>query len=192
MDIKDKKIILASASPRRKELLAGLCVDFEVDTRNNFEEVIDPSIPHEEIPEVLSVGKSNGFHRPLENNEILITSDTLVLCEGKVMGKPSSREDAYEMLKMLSGQDHKVITAVSIRDHKRIVTFSDTAIVSFKPLTDSEIYFYIDNFKPFDKAGAYGIQEWIGYIGIERIEGSYFTIMGFPAHLVYKHLQDFI
>ena len=192
MNIKDKKIILASASPRRKELLAGLCVDFEVDTRNNFEEVIDPSIPHEEIPEVLSVGKSNGFHRPLENNEILITSDTLVLCEGKVMGKPSSREDAYEMLKMLSGQDHKVITAVSIRDHKRIVTFSDTAIVSFKPLTDSEIYFYIDNFKPFDKAGAYGIQEWIGYIGIERIEGSYFTIMGFPVHLVYKHLQDFI
>ena len=192
MDIKDKKIILASASPRRKELLAGLCVDFEVDTRNNFEEVIDPSIPHEEIPEVLSVGKSNGFHRPLENNEILITSDTLVLCEGNVMGKPSSREDAYEMLKMLSGQDHTVITAVSIRDHKRIVTFSDTAIVSFKPLTDSEIYFYIDNFKPFDKAGAYGIQEWIGYIGIERIEGSYFTIMGFPVHLVYKHLQDFI
>ena len=192
MDIKDKKIILASASPRRKELLAGLCIDFEVDTRNNFEEVIDPSIPHEEIPEVLSVGKSNGFHRPLENNEILITSDTLVLCEGKVMGKPSSRKDAYEMLKMLSGQDHKVITAVSIRDHKRIVTFSDTAIVSFKPLTDSEIYFYIDNFKPFDKAGAYGIQEWIGYIGIERIEGSYFTIMGFPVHLVYKHLQDFI
>ena len=192
MNIKDKKIILASASPRRKELLAGLCVDFEVDTRNNFEEVIDPSIPHEEIPEVLSVGKSNGFHRPLENNEILITSDTLVLCEGKVMGKPSSREDAYEMLKMLSGQDHKVITAVSIRDHKRIVTFSDTAIVSFKSLTDNEIYFYIDNFKPFDKAGAYGIQEWIGYIGIERIEGSYFTIMGFPVHLVYKHLQDFI
>ena len=192
MNIKDKKIILASASPRRKELLAGLCIDFEVDTRNNFEEVIDPSIPHEEIPEVLSVGKSNGFHRPLENNEILITSDTLVLCEGKVMGKPSSREEAYEMLKMLSGQDHKVITAVSIRDHKRIVTFSDTAIVSFKSLTDKEIYFYIDNFKPFDKAGAYGIQEWIGYIGIERIEGSYFTIMGFPVHLVYKHLQDFI
>lgn len=192
MNIKDKKIILASASPRRKELLAGLCIDFEVDTRNNFEEVIDPSIPHEEIPEVLSVGKSNGFHRPLENNEILITSDTLVLCEGKVMGKPSSREDAYEMLKMLSGQDHKVITAVSIRDHKRIVTFSDTAIVYFKSLTDNEIYFYIDNFKPFDKAGAYGIQEWIGYIGIERIEGSYFTIMGFPVHLVYKHLQDFI
>ena len=192
MNTNGKKIILASASPRRKELLAGLCIDFEVDTRNNFEEVYSSDIPHEEIPEVLSIGKSHGFHRPLEKDEILITSDTLVLCEGQVMGKPGSREEAYEMLKMLSGQEHKVITAVSIRNHERIVTFSDTSIVSFKSLTDSEIYFYIDTFKPFDKAGAYGIQEWIGYIGIDRIEGSYFTIMGFPVHLVYKHLQDFI
>ncbi len=192
MNTNGKKIILASASPRRRELLAGLCVDFEVDTRNDFEEVYSLDIEHEEIPEVLSIGKSYGFHRPLEKDEILITSDTLVLCEGKVMGKPGSREEAYEMLKMLSGQEHKVITAVSIRNHERIVTFSDTSIVSFKSLTDSEIYFYIDTFKPFDKAGAYGIQEWIGYIGIDRIEGSYFTIMGFPVHLVYKHLQDFI
>ena len=192
MNTNGKKIILASASPRRKELLAGLCIDFEVDTHNNFEEVYSSDIPHEEIPEVLSIGKSHGFHRPLEENEILITSDTLVLCYGNVMGKPRSREEAYEMLKMLSGQDHKVITAVSIRDNQRISTFSDTAIVSFKALTDEEIYFYIDTFKPFDKAGAYGIQEWIGYIGIERIEGSYFTIMGFPVHLVYKHLQGFI
>lgn len=192
MNTNGKKIILASASPRRKELLAGLCIDFEVDTHNNFEEFYSPDTPHEEIPAVLSIGKSNGFHRPLEKDEILITSDTLVLCEGEVMGKPGSREEAYEMLKMLSGQEHKVITAVSIRNHERIVTFSDTSIVSFKSLTDSEIYFYIDTFKPFDKAGAYGIQEWIGYIGIDRIEGSYFTIMGFPVHLVYKHLQDFI
>jgi septum formation protein len=192
MNTNGKKIILASGSPRRKELLAGLCIDFEVDTRNNFEEIYSSDIPHEEIPEVLSIGKSNGFHRPLEKDEILITSDTLVLCEGEVMGKPGSREEAYEMLKMLSGQEHKVITAVSIRNQERIVTFSDTSIVSFKSLTDNEIYFYIDTFKPFDKAGAYGIQEWIGYIGIDRIEGSYFTIMGFPVHLVYKHLQDFI
>ena len=190
MNIKDKKIILASASPRRKELLAGLCIDFEVDTRNNFEEVIDPSIPHEEIPEVLSVGKSNGFHRPLENNEILSTSDTLVLCEGKVMGKPSSREDAYEMLKMLSGQDHKVITAVSIRDHKRIVTFSDTAIVSFKPLTDSEIYFYIDNFKPFDKAGAYGIQD--GFELVKAFDGSFNNVVGLPVEVFEKKLREIL
>ena len=187
-----KKIILASGSPRRKELLSGLCLDFEVDTRNSFEEIYDPQTPQEEIPVVLSEGKSYGFHRELESDEILITSDTLVLCEDRVMGKPESREDAYNMLRFLSGREHKVITAVTIRDNENKVTFSDTAIVSFKDLTDNEIHYYIDNFKPFDKAGAYGIQEWIGYIGINRIEGSYFTIMGFPVHLVYRHLIDFL
>ena len=192
MDLKNKRIILASASPRRKELLAGLCIDFEVDTRNNFEETYSTDTPHEQIPEVLSEGKSYGFHRPLESDEILITSDTLVLCEGHVMGKPLNREEAYEMLKLLSGRSHKVITGVTIRNSEKSVTESDTAIVYFKELTDNEIYYYIDNFKPFDKAGAYGIQEWIGYIGIDRIEGSYFTIMGFPVHLVYQMLSKFI
>ena len=192
MNIKNKRIILASASPRRKELLAGLCIDFEVDTRNNFEETYSPDTPHEQIPEVLSEGKSYGFHRPLESDEILITSDTLVLCEGHVMGKPRNREEAYEMLKLLSGCSHKVITGVTIRNSEKSITESDTAIVHFKELTDNEIYYYIDNFKPFDKAGAYGIQEWIGYIGIDRIEGSYFTIMGFPVHLVYQMLHKFI
>ena len=192
MDLKNKRIILASASPRRKELLAGLCIDFEVDTRNNFEETYSPDTPHEQIPEVLSEGKSYGFHRPLESDEILITSDTLVLCEGHVMGKPRNREEAYEMLKLLSGRSHKVITGVTIRNSEKSITESDTAIVHFKVLTDNEIYYYIDNFKPFDKAGAYGIQEWIGYIGIDRIEGSYFTIMGFPVHLVYQMLHKFI
>ena len=192
MDLKNKRIILASASPRRKELLAGLCIDFEVDTRNNFEETYSPDTPHEQIPEVLSEGKSYGFHRPLESDEILITSDTLVLCEGHVMGKPRNREEAYEMLKLLSGRSHKVITGVTIRNSEKSITESDTAIVHFKELTDKEIYYYIDNFKPFDKAGAYGIQEWIGYIGIDRIEGSYFTIMGFPVHLVYQMLHKFI
>lgn len=192
MDIGSKKIILGSASPRRKELLAGLGFDFTVDTANNFEEVYSPQTPHERIPEVLSEGKSHGFHRELEENEILITSDTLVLCEDHVMGKPHSREEAYRMLKLLSGRSHKVITAVTIRDCSNISTSSDTAVVHFKELTDSEIYYYIDTFKPYDKAGAYGIQEWIGYIGIEKIEGSYFTIMGFPVHLVYQELQKFI
>ena len=192
MNINDKKIILASASPRRKELLAGLCVDFEVDTRNNFEEVYSPDIPHDKIPEVLSEGKSFGFHRELTQNEILITSDTLVLCEDHVMGKPKDREEAFQMLRLLSGKSHKVITAITIRDNQKISTLSDTAIVHFKELSDNEIYYYIDNFKPFDKAGAYGIQEWIGYIGIDKIEGSYFTIMGFPVHLVYQELNKFI
>ena len=108
------------------------------------------------------------------------------------MGKPRNREEAYEMLKLLSGRSHKVITGVTIRNSEKSITESDTAIVHFKELTDNEIYYYIDNFKPFDKAGAYGIQEWIGYIGIDRIEGSYFTIMGFPVHLVYQMLSKFI
>lgn len=192
MDTKGKKIILGSNSPRRRELLAGLDIEFTVDTGNNFEETYDPSTPHEMIPEVLSKGKSEGFHRPLERDEILITSDTLVLCGDKVMGKPHSREEAFEMLKLLSGREHKVITAVTVRDFNRTSTTSDTAIVHFKELSDSEINYYIDTFKPFDKAGAYGIQEWIGYIGIGRIEGSYFTIMGLPVHLVYQELINFI
>lgn len=192
MDTKGKKIILASGSPRRKELLAGLNIDFEVDTRNTFEEIYDPETPHERIPEVLSEGKSYGFHRNLEEDEILITSDTLVLCDGRVMGKPHSREEAYDMLSWLSGREHKVITAITIRDSRQCRTSSDTAIVTFKNLSDNEIYYYIDNFKPFDKAGAYGIQEWIGYIGIGKIEGSFFTIMGLPVHLVYQELSNFI
>lgn len=192
MDTKGKKIILGSNSPRRKELLGGLDIEFTVDTGNTFEEVYDPTTPHERIPEVLSEGKSYGFHRALENNEILITSDTLVLCGDRVMGKPHSREEAIDMLRCLSGREHKVITAITLRDCGRCSTTSDTAVVYFKELTDNEIEYYIDQYKPFDKAGAYGIQEWIGYAGIGRIEGSYFTIMGLPVHLVYKELLNFI
>ena len=192
METKGKKIILASGSPRRKELLAGLNIDFEVDVRNDFDESYDPQTPHERIPEVLSEGKSYGFHRELRDDEILITSDTLVLCGDRVMGKPHSREEAYDMLRYLSGRNHKVITAVTLRDKCNCHTCSDTAYVHFKELTDNEIYYYIDQFKPYDKAGAYGIQEWIGYIGIDKIEGSYFTIMGFPVHLVYHELLKFI
>ena len=191
MNTNGKHIILGSNSPRRKELLAGLDIEFTVDTGNNFEEVYDPETQQERIPEVLSEGKSYGFHRELEKNEILITSDTLVLCEGRVMGKPHSREEAVDMLRHLSGKAHKVITAVTVRDNERHQTLSDTSIVHFKELSDSEIGYYIDSYLPFDKAGAYGIQEWIGYIGIEKIEGSYFTIMGLPVHLVYELLSKF-
>lgn len=192
MNTKGKKIILGSNSPRRRELLGGLDIEFTVDTGNTFEEVYDPATPHERIPEVLSEGKSDGFHRALEANEILITSDTLVLCGDRVMGKPHSREEAIDMLRCLSGREHKVITAITLRDCGRCTTTSDTAVVYFKELTDNEIEYYIDQYKPFDKAGAYGIQEWIGYAGIGRIEGSYFTIMGLPVHLVYKELLNFI
>lgn len=192
MDLKGKKIILGSNSPRRKELLGGLDIEFQVDTRNNFEEVYDPSTPQEQIPEVLSEGKSLGFHRALADDEILITSDTLVLCGERVMGKPATREDAIDMIRCLSDRNHKVITAITLRDSQKCMTVSDTAIVHFKALTDKEIEYYVDTYRPFDKAGAYGIQEWIGYIGIDKIDGSFYTIMGLPVHLVYQELAKFI
>lgn len=192
MNLKGKTIILGSNSPRRKELLARLDIEFTVDTGNNFEEIYDPATPIELIPEVLSEGKSYGFHRDLADNEVLITSDTLVLCGDRVMGKPHSREEAIDMLQFLSGREHKVITAITLRDNKKCITSSDTAIVYFKELSISEIEYYVDNYKPYDKAGAYGIQEWIGYAGIGKIEGSYFTIMGLPVHQVYQELDKFI
>ena len=192
MDIKGHKIILGSGSPRRKELLGGLDIEFEVDTRNTFEEVYSEDTPQEQIPSVLAEGKSYGFHRELTDEEVLITSDTLVLCGDRVMGKPKGREDAIDKLKALSGRSHKVITAVTIRNNTKMKTLSDTAIVHFKDMSDKEIEYYVDNYHPFDKAGAYGIQEWIGYIGINKIEGSYFTIMGLPVHMTYEMLLEFI
>ena len=188
----ERKIILGSGSPRRRELLGGLDIDFEVDTRNSFEEKYAPDTPHEQIPILLSQGKSHGFHRPLADNEILITSDTLVLCGDRVMGKPHDRQEAEDMLKCLSGRSHKVITAVTIRDIRHERTFSDTATVHFKTLSEAEIDYYLTKYRPYDKAGAYGIQEWIGYIGITGIEGSFYTIMGFPVHKVYSELLEFI
>lgn len=193
MELKGKKIILASNSPRRRELLAGMDVEFTVDTRNSFDEKWDPSTPHDQVPALMAEGKSNGFWRKLEKDEILITSDTMVLMDKMIMGKPHSREEAVAMLQSLSGKTHEVISAVTVRDGLgRKETFSDVAYVSFKELTLDEIDYYIDNYKPFDKAGAYGIQEWIGYIGITKLEGSFYTVMGFPVHRVYDTLLRFL
>ena len=192
MKLGNHRLILASGSPRRKELLSSLGLEFEVDTRNNFEERFDPSTPHRDICSVLAEGKSAGFHRPLAEDEILLTSDTLVLCGDEVLGKPHGREDAVRMLRLLSDGWHEVITAVTVRTTRGMHTRRDIARVHFKPLTDSEIDYYVDNFKPFDKAGAYGIQEWIGYIGIDRIEGSFYTIMGLPVHLVWEMLEEYL
>ena len=191
MDIlKGRKLILASASPRRRELLAGAGFDFTVDTGNNFEEVIPEGIDPEEIPALMSAGKSHGFHRELSDNEILLTSDTIVVCNGRPMGKPHSAEEAAEMLRFLSGKEHSVVTAITIRSNAGEKTVSDRAIVHSKELTDNEITYYINEYRPFDKAGAYAIQEWIGYIGITGIEGSFYTIMGLPIHLVYRELES--
>ena len=188
-----KRLILGSNSPRRRELLKGLGVDFTVDTENHFQENFGPDIPYDEVPRLMAEGKSDGFHRPLLEDEILITADTMVICpmKGEILGKPKDREDAIRMLRDLSGREHHVVTAVTVRDCHRRKTISDTTEVWFKPLSDAEITRYVDTFKPFDKAGAYAIQEWIGYIGITRIDGSYFNVVGFPVHRVYELLLDF-
>lgn len=191
MNLKGKKVILASGSPRRRELLAGLGIDFEVDTDNDFEERVDPSIPHDEVPVLMSEGKSRGFHRDLKKDEILITSDTMVLLDGLILGKPHSREEAVAMLKALSGRSHEVITAVTLRDLEHFKTVTDSTIVHFRELTDAEIDYYLDTYKPYDKAGAYGVQEWIGYAAITGIEGSFYNVMGFPVHKVYDELIKF-
>lgn len=192
MDTHGKKIILASNSPRRRELLAALDIDFTIDTLTSFVETYPQDTPHEKVPGLMSRGKSLGFHRPLDADEILVTSDTMVLCGKEILGKPSDRPDAVRMLKLLSGREHQVITAVTIRDFKREKTFSVTSNVFFKQLSDEEIDYYIDTYKPFDKAGAYGIQEWIGYIGITGIEGSFYNVMGFPTQRFHDELLDFI
>lgn len=190
-----KKIILASNSPRRRELLNGLDVEYTVDTENNFVESMDASVEAHQIPVLMSVGKSHGFHRALNEDEVLITADTVVIVgeEGsKVLGKPHSREEAVAMLGMLSGRTHEVVTAVTVRDVSREETVTDSTLVSFERLEDGEIDYYIDRYKPFDKAGAYGVQEWIGYVAISRLEGSFYNVMGFPVHKVYRELQKFL
>ncbi len=191
MDLKGKKVILASGSPRRRELLAGLNIDFTVDTDNRFEESFGPDTPHCEVPAMMSEGKSLGFHRPLAQDEILVTSDTMVLLDGLIMGKPHTRDEAVAMLEALSGRTHEVITAVTVRDARHMETVTDSTMVHFRELTREEIDYYIDNFRPFDKAGGYGIQEWIGYAAITGIDGSFYNVMGFPVHKVYEELIKF-
>lgn len=198
MDLRGKHIILGSNSPRRRELLKGLDIDFEVDTGNNFEESFGPEIPYDEVPRLMARGKSHGFHRPLKDNEILITADTMVILPpcgnrpGEILGKPKDRADAIRMLRDLSGREHHVTTAVTLRDNRQEENFDVTTEVWFKALTEEEITYYVDTYKPFDKAGAYAIQEWIGHAGITRIEGSYFNVVGFPVQRVYEALKRFI
>ena len=187
-----KKIILGSNSPRRRELLAGLRLDFTVDIGNSFVESAEPGADPHQVPVDMSLGKSHGFHRPLEDDEILITADTVVIIGGRVLGKPHSREEAEEMLHALSGKTHEVVTAVTLRDSSREKCFSVSTLVEFCRLEDAEIDSYIDNFRPYDKAGAYGVQEWIGYVGISRIEGSFYNVMGLPVHRIWQELKEFL
>lgn len=186
-----KNLILVSGSPRRKELMEEMGLEFEVCTRTDFIETVQEGMDPENVPSYLAEGKSRGFFRPLRNDEILITADTVVIVGNTILGKPHTEEKAIEMLHQLSGRTHKVVSALCLRSNEQFQTASDTALVTFRKLTDEEISHYVKKFQPLDKAGGYGIQEWIGMIGIERIEGSFYTIMGLPTHLLSKLLKTY-
>lgn len=189
--LKDKQIILASKSPRRKELLAGLDIEFETRIKEVDESYSD-DIPAIEVAEFLANKKAKAFKSDLKENEIIITSDTVVICNGEILEKPKSKIQAFDMLSKLSGKSHKVITGVCLMSVDKIELFSETTKVWFKELTCDEMNYYIKKYEPFDKAGSYGIQEWIGYIGIDKIEGTYFNVMGLPVNLVYQKLIQFV
>ena len=186
-NLASKKIILGSNSPRRQELLHGLELDFEVRV-HPIEEDIPTDLPAQYAAAYLSKLKADSF-LDLQENELLITADTVVIDGDKVLGKPIDDEEAFEMLKRLSGATHTVITAVTLKDLKNSITLEDEVKVTFRHLDEEEIRHYLKYYQPFDKAGAYGIQEWIGFVGVSSITGSYFTVMGFPLHLVYAQLK---
>ena len=190
-NLSNKRIILASNSPRRQELLKGLEIDFEVKV-NAVDEILPKDIQAEFVAAYLSKLKSDAFTEELAAHEILLTSDTVVIANGYVLGKPKNEEEAFDMLKSLSGSTHSVMTAVTFKDTSKQITLEDEAKVKFRLLEDEEIWHYIHQYQPMDKAGAYGIQEWIGFMGVERIEGSYYTVMGFPLHLVYTQLKNWL
>lgn len=186
-----RKLILASGSPRRRELMEQMGLVFEVDKLTSFKEIVPEGMLPGDVPAYFAEGKAAGFHRPLADNEVLVSADTIVVCEGRIMGKPKDAEDAARMLRELSGRPHQVISAVCVMSNQKKVTMTDVADVVFEPLSDEQISYYVDNFNPVDKAGAYGIQEWIGLTSISSIKGSFYTIMGLPTHLLYKILRDF-
>ncbi len=184
-------IILASQSPRRKELLKLIGLDFKVKCGPEFDEIFPESMIAEKVPLFLAECKSDNFGE-LTNNSILITSDTVVALDSMVLGKPANRDEAIEMISLLSGRDHQVHTGVFLRTEYKRRGFLSTTNVFFRELTESEIEYYVDKYKPYDKAGAYGIQEWIGAVGVERIEGSYFNVMGLPVQQLYAELLKFV
>ncbi len=182
-------IILASNSPRRKELLSGLELDFEVRTMSGIDESYPDTLSGEEIPVYISQKKADAYLPALSEDELLITADTIVCLDGRVLGKPHDRQQAIDMLADLSGCTHQVITGVTLATITMRRSFASVSNVTFAKLTPSDIIHYVDCYRPYDKAGAYGIQEWIGYIGVSRIEGSYFNVMGLPVQRLYEELK---
>lgn len=189
--LEGKKIILASQSPRRQELLRGIGIDFEVLVKDNIDEDFDAQMPFAQVAEYLASKKAQAYTDTITESTIIITADTIVCTDNEILNKPSNEAEAKYMLNQLSGKKHKVITGVCLKSINKEVLFSSESVVYFANLEQSEIDYYINHYKPFDKAGAYGIQEWIGYIGITRIEGSYFNVMGLPIQRVYSELKKF-
>ena len=190
--LENYNLILASASPRRRQLLADCGIQFTLAEKFECDETFPATMPCCEVAQHISALKSNAYPNPLSEKDILLTADTVVIAENKILGKPANRAEAVEMLTLLSGRKHTVITGVTIRTATHTHSFSVESSVYFRALTSEEMDYYIDTYKPFDKAGAYGIQEWIGYIAIEGIEGSFFNVMGLPVQRLYVELDLFI
>ena len=191
MVARDYHIILASNSPRRKELLAGIDVNFDVRVIRDIDESYPASLPTKDIAEYISRKKAIVYRQQMASDELIITADTIVVLDSEVMGKPHDEADASRMLHELSGRTHQVITGVTLTTIDRQRSFSVETDVTFKSLTDEEINYYIQHYKPYDKAGAYGIQEWIGHIGVTALKGSYFNVMGLPVQRIYEALRQF-
>lgn len=190
--IKQYNIYLASQSPRRQDLLKKLGFDFNIAVKKDVEETFHQSLEKEEIAMYLADKKASAYKNLIKENRLLITADTIVWINGEVLGKPKDNIEATEMLKKLSGKHHSVITGITLKTDTKHHNFFCTTEVWFKQLTFDEISFYIKNYKPFDKAGAYGIQEWIGLVAVEKIEGSYFNVVGLPVQKLYTELEKFI
>ncbi|MDC9721307.1 MAG: Maf family nucleotide pyrophosphatase [Urechidicola sp.] len=187
--LKQYNIILASGSPRRQQFLKDLNLDFTIQLKED-EEIYPPQLIGLEITDYLAELKSSAF-TDLNKNDILITSDTIVWMNNKAIGKPKDKDEAFAIFKELSGQKHQVFTSICLKTTANTKIINDTTDVYFKALSDDEINYYLDNFQPYDKAGGYGIQDWIGLIGVEKIEGSYFNVMGLPVHKLYAELLKF-
>lgn len=190
--LKSYHLILASQSPRRQQLLSEAGLEYELSPRFECEEIFPNDLPASEVAEYLSRLKSEAYPQVLADGDILLTADTVVVAEERILGKPTDKDDAFAMLRMLSGREHEVITGVTLRSTKQTKSFSARSKVRFRQLSDEEIAYYIETYSPMDKAGSYGIQEWIGYVGIEGIEGSFFNVMGLPIQRVWCELEKFI
>lgn len=183
------KIILSSNSPRRKELLAGLGVDFEVRVLKGVDERYPDDIPLNEVPLYIAIEKASAY--TVAKDELVVTADTVVIVDNEILGKPKDRAEAYGMLRKISGKTHQVVTGVCLTTIDDQRSFTVTTDVEFKELSDNDIYYYIDKYRPFDKAGAYGIQEWIGYVGVLSLKGSYYNVMGLPVQRIYEEFTSY-